>query len=260
MKHHFPNSFQHEDIRTTDFTIWRGRIDLLTGGDPCQPNSVAGLGKGTADDRFLWPEMFRAIREIRPAWIVNENVDGSVANGVLDLKIDDLESEGYACQAYDIPAEAVGALHQRGRIWLVAHNPDRNNDYRTTGKNGISEGKKRLSERNTIQLFGQPVDLWPYAAYPDAERLKEQYTTSQPGTLQEGMGRYFGFGPDPYGNIPRHIIESGIIGMLNGLPEGMDYADRGKRIKAIGNAIVWEVAYEIFKAIEEYENNIRPCE
>lgn len=76
MNYHFPNSYQHEDIRTTDFTIWRGRIDLLTGGFPCQPYSSAGKRKGTADERHLWPEMLRAIREVSPRWIVAENVRG----------------------------------------------------------------------------------------------------------------------------------------------------------------------------------------
>lgn len=78
LKFHFPNAVQYEDIRTTDFTAWRDRIDVLTGGFPCQPFSVAGNRKGTGDDRYLWPEMLGAVREIRPRWVVGENVLGIV--------------------------------------------------------------------------------------------------------------------------------------------------------------------------------------
>nr|MDE5945561.1 DNA cytosine methyltransferase [Rikenella sp.] len=76
LKYHFPNAEQYTDIRGTNFAVWRGRIDVLTGGFPCQPFSVAGKRLGTDDHRHLWPEMLRAIREIRPRWVVGENVRG----------------------------------------------------------------------------------------------------------------------------------------------------------------------------------------
>lgn len=251
----FPNSINVGDVTTADFTIFRGIIDVLSGGDPCQPHSVAGLGKGKADVRFLWPSMFRAIRQIQPPWVVNENVGGSVANGILDLKIDDLESAGYTCQAYNIPAEALGALHQRERIWLIAHNADFDANNRESRKEDRPQEKELLSKRNEIRLIGEPVDLWPNDSYAYSERFEEQHPTDESGIFTKGMGRYFGFGSNPHGNIPRDIIKSGIIRMLDGLPEGMDYADRNKRVKAIGNAIVWEVAYEIFKAIEQTQKH-----
>ena len=73
LAHHFPNNTIYEDIRTTDFTVHQGLINVLTGSFPCQPFSTAGKRKGTADDRYLWPEMLRAVREIRPDWVIAEN-------------------------------------------------------------------------------------------------------------------------------------------------------------------------------------------
>nr|WP_230312136.1 DNA cytosine methyltransferase [Alistipes senegalensis] len=124
LKYHFPDAEQYEDIRTTDFTIWRDRIDVLTGGFPCQPFSLAGKRKGTEDDRYLWPEMLRVIRTVRPRWVVGENVFGIVnwSEGmVFDKVCSDLEAAGYEVQPYIIPACGVGAPHRRDRCWFVAH-------------------------------------------------------------------------------------------------------------------------------------------
>lgn len=234
------------------FKSHRGQIDVLSSSDPCQPHSVAGLGAGQEDDRFLWPENFRAVREIQPPYVVNENVDGTIANGVLDLKIDNLEGEGYACQAYCIPAEAVGALHQRERVWLIAYHSDlHRNNKNARDLRGSKEAKQALEEeQHKVHLFGEPVNLWPFDSYADTERPEEQHHASESGIFSEGLSRYFGFGPDPHGHISRDIIESGIVGMLNGLPEGMDYVGRNQRIAWCGDAIVWQIAYQIFKAIE----------
>lgn len=124
MKHHFPNSYQHEDIRTTDFTIWRGKLDLITGGFPCQPYSTAGKRKGKEDDRHLWPQMLRAVREIQPSIVVGENVRGLTNwNGglVFDEVQADLETEGYKALPFLLPAAGVNAPHRRDRIWFIAH-------------------------------------------------------------------------------------------------------------------------------------------
>ena len=149
LKYHFPDAEHYDDITKTDFTRWRGRIDVLSGGFPCQPFSVAGQRKGTEDDRYLWPQMLRAIREIRPAWVVGENVAGILTmvqpgtelevgreaslfgednrkrvllrqQYVVDIICQDLEREGYSVQPFVIPACAVGAPHRRDRVWFVA--------------------------------------------------------------------------------------------------------------------------------------------
>ena len=98
--------------------------DIITGGFPCQPFSVAGKQKGTSDDRHLWPEMFRIIQEFKPRWVIGENVKGLVnlQDGVVfETVCTDLEREGYEVRAFNIPAAGVGAPHRRERIWIVAH-------------------------------------------------------------------------------------------------------------------------------------------
>ena len=98
LKHYWPNAKSYGDIKQTDFNIWRGRIDVLSGGFPCQPYSMAGKRLGKEDDRHLWPEMLRAIREIQPRWIVGENVRGIISWGgglVFDEVQSELEAEGY---------------------------------------------------------------------------------------------------------------------------------------------------------------------
>ena len=147
----YPNSKSYEDITTTDFTEWRGRVDVLTGGFPCQPFSYAGRRRGAEDDRYLWPSMYRAIDEIQPTWVVAENVAGiltmveqgevskvagsaSLFDAFDDLRgrfelretftlqriCTDLESHGYAVQPVLVPACAVGAPHRRDRVFIVA--------------------------------------------------------------------------------------------------------------------------------------------
>lgn len=97
------------------------KVDIICGGDPCQPHSVSGIRRGKTDDRYRWPEMYRIIEELRPNWVVNENVAGTISNMVLDQKIADLEKIGYTCQSYVIPAVAVNAYHIRNRVFLVAY-------------------------------------------------------------------------------------------------------------------------------------------
>ena len=104
-------------------------IDIICGGFPCQPFSVAGKQRGKRDDRYLWPEMLRVISEVRPRWIVCENVPG-IIKLALDDVLSDLESLGYTCQTFNIPACAVDAPHKRDRIWIVAHTTSLQRDTR----------------------------------------------------------------------------------------------------------------------------------
>ena len=127
LKHHFPNAKQYGDIKEFDATDYNGRIDILSGGFPCQPFSVAGKRKGSEDERHLWPEMLRVIRECKPRWVVGENVRGLVSwsDGlVLEACYSDLEALGYSVQSFIIPACATNAPHRRDRVWIVAYQSD----------------------------------------------------------------------------------------------------------------------------------------
>jgi DNA (cytosine-5)-methyltransferase 1 len=124
LKHYWPNATSYNDITKTDFTIHRGTIGIITGGFPCQPYSVAGKQLGTEDERHLWPEMLRAIREVQPAFVVGENVPGLVNwdGGVVFEQVQtELEAEGYEIIPFILPAAGVNAPHKRERIWFIAY-------------------------------------------------------------------------------------------------------------------------------------------
>ena len=165
----FPNSESYEDITKTDFTKWHGKVDVLTGGFPCQPFSLAGRRKGADDNRYLWPQMLRAIRQIHPTWVVGENVNGiktmvescqvthmgrtdylfeenhlyrEESRFTLDKICADLEAEGYSVQPIVIPACAIGAPHRRDRVWIVAHRSDpRAETVQQEGQDGICSAR-----------------------------------------------------------------------------------------------------------------------
>jgi DNA (cytosine-5)-methyltransferase 1 len=124
LHHYWPKAEQFTDITKTDFTKYANRIDILTGGFPCQPYSSAGKRLGKEDERHLWPEMLRAIREIQPRWVVGENVFGLVnwSGGLVFHEVQaDLEAEGYEVQSYVLPAVSINAPHRRDRVWFVAY-------------------------------------------------------------------------------------------------------------------------------------------
>ena len=185
LEYWYPNSVSYEDITKTDFTPWRGRIDVLTAGFPCQPFSVAGHRKGADDDRYLWPQVVRVIRETRPAWFVGENVAGiltmvqpgeevEVGCGaslfgedyrkrvslrqeyVIETICRDLEREGYEVQPFVIPACAVGAPHRRDRVWIVARrtapDPTSHGDSRRPGQIRKEKGRPEAG------LYAEPFE------------------------------------------------------------------------------------------------------
>jgi DNA (cytosine-5)-methyltransferase 1 len=177
LKDLLPNANQHNDIKSTDFTVYRGQCYLLTGGFPCQPFSVAGQQKGTGDDRYLWPEMFRAVREIQPRWVIAENVPGLVSwsDGlVFEQVLSDLESEGYEVTAFILPAASINAPHKRDRVWIVAYSNI--NGRASQGQSGKTEtfrsgndGEQETGGKQT-ERFNGLLGLQRVTAYSDNKR------------------------------------------------------------------------------------------
>jgi DNA (cytosine-5)-methyltransferase 1 len=148
LHHYWPKAEQFTDITKSDFTKYANTIDILTGGFPCQPYSSAGKRLGKEDERHLWPEMLRAIREIQPRWVVGENVLGLVnwSGGLVFHEVQaDLEAEGYEVQPYVLPAVSVNAPHRRDRVWFVAHSKLYANGLR--GERRMDLGGKLLERR-----------------------------------------------------------------------------------------------------------------
>ena len=124
LQKHWKGVTIHNDIKKLEAKDIKEPIDILTGGFPCQPYSVAGKQKGTDDNRYLWPDMFRVIKEVKPTFIIAENVRGivNIQDGmVFETVCSDLESEGFEIQPFIIPAAGVGAPHKRERVWIVGY-------------------------------------------------------------------------------------------------------------------------------------------
>ncbi len=154
---HFPETDKHYDIKETNFEKYRGAVDILSTSDPCQPFSFAGKRGGTSDDRYLWPQTIRVIREVKPSYVVFENVHGFI-NMAFETVKSDLEAEGYTVESFIIPACAVNASHQRNRIWIIAYTKSKrreillHNNKKSSNKSGNANSKKRI----TLDSYGNP--------------------------------------------------------------------------------------------------------
>ncbi len=226
---------------------------ILTGGFPCQPFSQAGRRRGEEDDRFLWPEMLRVIQEFSPLWVIAENVRGLLTQGggvVFERVCTDLEAAGYEVQPIIIPAVSVGAPHRRDRVWFVAHRNDErrdNGEYHQPERHFLSD--KGTAEEDKPQRKGR-------------ERGVGEIGTDAPDT-RRGDGNEGSEGVRPEGiqrkseNSERFShrdewrknwleVATRLCRVDDGLPRRMD---RNPRLKALGNAIVPQVAEEIMRAI-----------
>jgi DNA (cytosine-5-)-methyltransferase len=192
-------------------------LTILTGGFPCQPFSHAGRRKGTADDRYQWPNMFQVIQNVKPDWVIAENVRGLVTwnNGmVLEQVCTDLEGQNYEVQPFIIPACAVNAPHRRDRVWIIAHAKNKRN---RAGFREIQGEDGEVPKRNDN---AKPC-------YPDWRRdWREVALATCNARMDDGLSREV---------------------------DGISYSFakwRNESIKAYGNAIVPQVAMEIFRAIK----------
>jgi DNA (cytosine-5)-methyltransferase 1 len=310
LNHYWPKAISYEDITKTDFTIHRGSIGILSGGFPCQPYSMAGKRKGKEDERHLWPEMLRAIREIQPRWVVGENVFGLVnwSGGLVFHEVQaDLEAEGYEVFPYVLPAVSVNAPHRRDRVWFVAKNTKCNgfvfgksnqeraeirefgntctgssvgvylsegvtphpngNPTRTPGegtsttgnrsKINVQQGERGSKTELNIRPSSVPRDVTnpngnEYGNVADTngrrQPCKEHGKTESEWFAENGL-------PGNWENFP---TQSPICSRNDGLSSRLDNITfskwRNESIKAAGNAVVPQVVFQIFKAIQEYDS------
>jgi DNA (cytosine-5)-methyltransferase 1 len=142
LKKNFPGVPIYGDVKELNYDKLKAdgidTIDIITGGYPCQPFSVAGRKKGEEDPRHVWPEMFRLVQELRPTWVIGENVGGHIKLG-LDTVLENLESEGYSARTFSISASSIGANHKRERVWIIANLAD-------SQRLGRTEGTKKSEE------------------------------------------------------------------------------------------------------------------
>ncbi len=210
------------------------KIDLLTGGFPCQPFSVAGRKKGKSDDRYLWPNMFKIIQETKPTWIIGENVPGIINMG-LETTVFDLEEEGYEVEVLVLPAIGVSALHKRNRVWIIANtDTERSQRYRNTE----SKDKERRQEQT-----GHIRKSCGSTNRTFKNSRENTFTQQRLGNMVDGLSRELGklgviWNKEP--NIPR--VTTGT-------------KDRISKLTALGNAIVPQVVMPIMWAIKEIEYN-----
>jgi len=235
-------------------------IDLLTGGFPCQGFSVAGKQRGTEDERYLWPEMFKIIQEVRPRWIIGENVSG-IINLALDQVLSGLEGEDYSCQAFIIPACAVDAPHRRDRVWIVGYsgqfskgNTERRFSFEQFNGNeaefGTKKGDRPSDTSQDVAYAGTQGLSEP--TFPGFRSVQEPDEQSKGCELSRRMSEAGGAWP----------AEPSICELDDGLPDGLvryrgriatGVKDRVNRLKALGNAICPQCVQPIMEAIKEIE-------
>jgi DNA (cytosine-5)-methyltransferase 1 len=258
LAHHFPNSKSYNDITKTDFSIHAGQIDVLSGGFPCQPYSSAGKRLGKEDERHLFPEMLRTIKEVKPTWVVGENVLGIVnwGGGVVFEEVQtDLENQGYEVQAYILPACGKNAPHKRERTWFIAHSIGIGGNKIDRFTNGESNVINEISEtRNVTNSNSNGFQGSIQQKCNDKQRGNKQVINASEH-LYSYESRMEAKG---WENFP---TQSALCGGDDGIPKELDNITfskwKNESIKAYGNAIVPQVAYEIFKAIQSFEDIVK---
>ena len=256
LEYYWPDADSHIDICKTDFKKYANRIDILTGGFPCQPFSLAGKRKGTDDERYLWGEMLRAIQEIKPTWVIAENVFGitNIDGGMVFEQVClDLENEGYEVQPFIIPAAAKNAPHRRDRCWFLAYSSsigNRENGKRRTNEifsgghslDPSEKSKRTQTQRNATDTDSAPTQCRNCKA---TERWQDQRRRIEP----------LGFNME-WEKFP---TQPPVCGGNDGLPTELDGITfpkwRNESIKGYGNAIVPQIAYELFKIIHHENKN-----
>ena len=242
-----------------DIREYEGRkADVVTGGFPCQPFSVAGKRKGTRDDRYLWKEMLRVIKTSKPRWVIGENVRNltSIQEGmVFEQVCTDLENEGYEVQSFIIPASAVNAPHQRYRVWIVAHSDSNRNQSdirekisrRQNKETSNTESTSRGKRGNTLSSASGDEKESKSVSNTNSERL--QRLRKKDCEFKEGAT--IGHSSEERQRTMDKewfSIEPNVGRVAYGIPNRVD------RLKGLGNAIVPQIAYQIGLAILEADD------
>lgn len=247
LRKHWPDVLQHEDIRTLDGAKFHGQVDMITGGVPCQPASVAGKRKGSADERWLWPEFLRIVREARPMWVLAEN-----PTGIISVKPDGLawiegtlQAVGYETQSLRIGANDIGAPHRRKRIWIVGKLADAELDGRSTRRRESSykerAGVWRSESAGSVQLA-------------DAQRVPGGRRAPQPG--RQSLGRIAARWPsrpgEPQYEWERPRLAQREMGFdFDGLPGRLAGFANRNGLRAVDNSVIPQVVEMIGHAILE---------
>lgn len=230
----FPQTERFADIKEFDATKYNGAIDIISGGFPCQPFSVAGQRKGKKDDRYLWEEMLRVIGEVEPTYVVGENVTGIIGLA-LDTVLSDLEAQGYTTETFIIPACSKNAWHRRDRVWIVAYTNSigRQDEQKEAGElihNGKRNSKAKEQGREQQQCrAGKSSSVLANTNNTGCEEQRKSITNGAELFAPKCSSWW--------------QAEPAVGRVVDGL------SDRVDRLKGLGNAIVPQVAYEIFSAI-----------
>ena len=257
LKKHWPDVPCFEDVRNVgvDTVGYRG-VDIITGGFPCQPYSVAGK-QDPKDNRQLWPEMFRIIKEIRPTYVIGENVRNliSIREGVVFEQVcTDLESEGYQVQTFVLPASAVNAPHQRYRCWIVAHAKSSRYRGRSSEECRDKQGKFQQSKQRWSEV-GSKVER---CSEPHGKQdVANSCSTRRKVGIPEKGYRQEGNAEEPYNDSHRFsgwkrkdnwTVEPSVGRVAHGIPNRVD------RLKGLGNAVVPQIPAVLGRAILEVHN------
>ena len=262
LNYHFPQAKSYEDIKEFDGTIWRGNVDIISGGFPCLPYSTAGKRLGKDDERHLWPEMLRIIREAAPRFVVGENVRGLVSwdgGMVFEEVCLDLEIEGYEVWTGILPAASVGAPHRRDRIFFVAFHAPNTELLRL--EHGKKSGDARVGQETARECFAGHASSEGQDGNPphtDSQVFQGGNGEGAPGRSANQSERTQSLGKSGCWEI--FPTQSPICGGDDGLPRQLDGITfskwRKESIMAYGNAVVPQVAYEIFQSLTRIDSFI----
>ena len=273
LKKHWPDVPCHNDITTLDGGYYAGRVDVVCGGYPCQPFSVAGKRLGHADERHLWPEMLRIIQGSKPRWVIAENVAGHIKLG-FDEVASSLENEGFTVWPFVIPACAVDAPHKRDRLWIFGYsqhngssaaykprstreaNDDLSQGAHEAGEPARSTGVRQGMVANTEGKQGGRLQQSRISSdAPSSSDASDFGDFVCEGGVCAKVQRERTFSREPSGGFTQWadgwpVSSPRICGVDDGIPA------RTHRLKALGNAVVPQIPYIIGQAIIEYERKL----